>query len=58
MNGRTMAQGVVEEMTSRVVELLLSTIRPWQLMAGKVLGIGTVGLIRMVVIGGVGVAFA
>jgi ABC-2 type transport system permease protein len=57
MNGQTVAQGVVEEKTSRVVELLLSTIRPWQLMAGKVLGIGTVGLIQMVVIGGVGVAF-
>jgi ABC-2 type transport system permease protein len=41
-----------------VVELLLSTIRPWQLMAGKVLGIGLVGLIQMVVIGGVGVITA
>jgi ABC-2 type transport system permease protein len=51
------AQGVVEEKTSRVVELLLSTMRPWELMAGKVLGIGTVGLIQMVVIGGAGVAF-
>jgi ABC-2 type transport system permease protein len=57
MNGQIVAQGVVEEKTSRVVELLLSTIRPWQLMAGKVLGIGTVGLIQMVVIGGAGVAF-
>jgi ABC-2 type transport system permease protein len=35
--------------------LLLSTIRPWQLMAGKVLGIGTVGLMQMVAIGGVGI---
>jgi ABC-2 type transport system permease protein len=51
INGQSVAQGVVEEKTSRVVELLLSTIKPWQLMAGKVLGIGAVGLIQMVVIG-------
>jgi ABC-2 type transport system permease protein len=58
LNGQMVAQGVVEEKSSRVVELLLSTIRPWQLMAGKVLGIGFVGLVQMVVIGGVGIAFA
>jgi ABC-2 type transport system permease protein len=58
INGQMVAQGVVEEKSSRVVELLLSTIRPWQLMAGKVLGIGLVGLVQMVVIGGVGVAAA
>jgi len=58
INGQMVAQGVVEEKSSRVVELLLSTIRPWQLMAGKVLGIGFVGLIQMIVIGGVGVLAA
>jgi ABC-2 type transport system permease protein len=58
LNGQIVAQGVVEEKSSRVVELLLSTIRPWQLMAGKVLGIGLVGLLQMVLIGGVGVAAA
>ncbi len=58
LNGQMVAQGVVEEKSSRVVELLLSTIRPWQLMAGKVLGIGFVGLVQMAVIGGVGVAAA
>lgn len=58
LNGQMVAQGVVEEKSSRVVELLLSTIRPWQLMAGKVLGIGLVGLVQMAVIGGVGVAAA
>ncbi|MET9002121.1 ABC transporter permease [Amycolatopsis sp. Hca4] len=56
LNGQSVAQGVVEEKTSRVVELLLSTIKPWQLMAGKVLGIGVVGLIQMLVIGVGGVA--
>ncbi|MGH3759870.1 ABC transporter permease [Actinophytocola sp.] len=58
INGQMVAQGVVEEKSSRVVELLLSTIRPWQLMAGKVLGIGLVGLVQMVVIGGIGVLAA
>ncbi|MBN9744022.1 ABC transporter permease [Amycolatopsis sp. A1MSW2902] len=56
LNGQSVAQGVVEEKTSRVVELLLSTIKPWQLMAGKVLGIGVVGLIQMLAIGVAGVA--
>lgn len=56
INGQSVAQGVVEEKSSRVVELLLATIRPWQLMAGKVLGIGAVGLVQMVIIGGVGLA--
>ncbi|MGI6874874.1 ABC transporter permease [Amycolatopsis sp. 3B14] len=55
LNGQSVAQGVVEEKTSRVVELLLATVRPWQLMAGKVLGIGAVGLIQMVLIGVVGI---
>lgn len=54
MHGQSVAQGVVEEKSSRVVELLLATVRPWQLMAGKVLGIGVVGLIQMIVIGAVG----
>jgi ABC-2 type transport system permease protein len=54
------AQGVVEEKSSRVVELLLATVRPWQLMAGKVLGIGVVGLVQVgvVVLGGAGTAAA
>ena len=55
VNGQSVAQGVVEEKSSRVVELLLATIRPWQLMAGKVAGIGLVGLIQMAIIGTVGV---
>jgi ABC-2 type transport system permease protein len=55
LNGQSVAQGVVEEKSSRVVELLLSTIRPWQLMAGKVLGIGIVGLLQILVIAVAGV---
>lgn len=55
LNGQAVAQGVVEEKSSRVVELLLATVRPWQLMIGKVLGIGAIGLLQMVIIGVAGV---
>ncbi len=51
LTGQLIAQGVVEEKSSRVVELLLSTIRPWQLLAGKVVGIGLVGLLQVVLVG-------
>lgn len=56
--GQLVAQGVVEEKTSRVVELLLATVRPWQLMAGKVLGIGAIGLLQILVLVGAGVGSA
>lgn len=58
MFGQAVAQGVVEEKSGRVVELLLATVRPTQLLAGKVLGIGLVGLVQFVVIGGIGLAAA
>ncbi len=40
--------GVVNEKSSRVVEVLLATIRPRELLAGKVLGLGTLGLAQVV----------
>jgi ABC-2 type transport system permease protein len=52
------AQGVVEEKATRVVELLLSTMKPWQLLAGKVIGLGLLGLAQIVAIAVVGVAGA
>ncbi|HET9724689.1 MAG TPA: ABC transporter permease, partial [Actinomycetota bacterium] len=42
--------GVVEEKSSRVVEVLLSRLRPPELLGGKILGIGLVGLAQFVVI--------
>lgn len=42
--GTWIMMGVVEEKSSRVVEVLLSTLRPVQLLAGKVIGIGTLAL--------------
>jgi len=42
--GVWVSSGVIEEKASRVVEILLSTIRARQLMAGKIVGIGLLGL--------------
>ncbi|HEX3814755.1 MAG TPA: ABC transporter permease [Mycobacteriales bacterium] len=41
--GMWVAMGVVEEKSSRVVELLLAAVKPWQLLAGKIIGVGLVG---------------
>ena len=56
--GNFIAQGVVEEKANRIVEILLSTVRPEQLLTGKVIGIGLVGLFQLTLIGVVGVALA
>lgn len=37
-------RGVMEEKTNRIVEVILSSVRPFQLMMGKILGIGAVGV--------------
>ena len=42
--GSWILTGITEEKTNRVVEVLLSTIRPWQLLGGKILGIGVLGI--------------
>jgi len=47
--GYTVLTGVVEEKQSRVVEVVLSTVRPRDLLMGKVLGIGVLGVIQLVV---------
>jgi ABC-2 type transport system permease protein len=52
MYGQIVAAGVVEEKANRIVEILLSTIRARQLLFGKVLGIGLVGLCQLVIVGG------
>ncbi|MFD6893780.1 ABC transporter permease [Rhodococcus sp. NPDC060086] len=58
MFGMYVAMGVVEEKSSRVVELLLSTLRPLQLLWGKIFGIGAVGLLQLTAYGAVGVGAA
>ncbi|WP_182359254.1 ABC transporter permease [Tomitella gaofuii] len=54
--GMFVAMGVVEEKSSRVVELLLSTVRPLHLLWGKIIGIGAVGLMQLTAYGVAGVA--
>ena len=48
--GTWVLTGVVEEKQSRVVEVVLSTVQPRDLLVGKVLGIGLLGLVQLVII--------
>jgi ABC-2 type transport system permease protein len=56
--GYVLASGVVEEKSSRVIEILLAAARPLQVLAGKVIGVGLVGLGQMLTVVVVGVAAA
>lgn len=49
--GQLVAQGVVEEKANRIIEILLATVRPRQLLLGKVVGIGLVGMLQLVLLG-------
>ncbi len=42
--GAQVMRGVIEEKTSRVIEIIVSSVRPFQLMMGKIVGIALVGL--------------
>jgi ABC-2 type transport system permease protein len=50
--GQAVAQGVTEEKSSRVVEVLLTAVTPRRLLTGKVLGIGLLGLAQLLLAGG------
>ena len=56
--GYAIAGSVVTEKSSRVVEVILSAIRPVQLLAGKLIGVGILGLIQIAAIAAVGLAIA
>ena len=45
--GQMVARGVLEEKTSDIVEILVSSVRPWEMMLGKIVGIGGVGLTQV-----------
>ena len=49
--GNMVAQSVVEEKATRIMEILLATIQPSRLLAGKVIGIGLVGLLQLTIVG-------
>lgn len=42
--GIQVMRGIIEEKTSRIVEVVISSVKPFQLMMGKIIGIGLVGL--------------
>ena len=52
MTGSWVLLGVTEEKTSRVVEVLLGAVRPWHLLAGKIVGVGILGLLQFGVVAG------
>jgi ABC-2 type transport system permease protein len=47
--GMNVARSIIEEKTSRVFEVLLATITPEQMLAGKILGVGAVGLTQILI---------
>ena len=47
MYGQNVLRGVIEEKQTRVAEVVISSVRPTTLLAGKVLGVGAVGLTQM-----------
>ncbi|MBI4501773.1 MAG: ABC transporter permease, partial [Gemmatimonadetes bacterium] len=49
--GVSVMGSVVEEKTSRVIEVLVSSVRPFQLLAGKIVGVGSVGLFQLLIWG-------
>ncbi len=52
--GMYVMRSVIEEKSSRVVEILLGSVTPMQLMAGKIIGVGAVGLTQIGYLGGGG----
>ena len=54
--GQWVVSGVVEEKSNRVVELLLASVQPRHLLAGKVIGIGLLGLAQLTLVGGLAAA--
>ena len=49
--GGMVMQSVMEEKTNRIVELIISSVKPFQLMIGKIIGIGLVGILQLCIWG-------
>jgi ABC-2 type transport system permease protein len=47
--GTMVMRGVMEEKTNRIAEVIISSVRPFQLMMGKIIGIGAVGLTQFII---------
>lgn len=54
--GATVAQGVVEEKSSRVMEIMINAATPFQMMLGKIIGIGLAGFTQIGLMGIAGIA--
>jgi ABC-2 type transport system permease protein len=54
--GQWVVGGVVEERSSRVVEVVLSAVQPRHLLAGKIIGIGLLGLAQLLLVAGLAAA--
>jgi ABC-2 type transport system permease protein len=46
--GSQVMNGVIEEKSSRIIEVIISSVKPYQLMLGKIIGVGLVGLTQFV----------
>lgn len=49
MFGSMVMRGVIEEKTSRIVEVIVSSVKPFQLMLGKILGVGSVAVLQFLI---------
>ena len=47
--GTMVMRGVMEEKVSRIAEVIVSSVKPFQLMLGKIFGIGAVGLVQFII---------
>lgn len=47
--GMMVMRSVMEEKTTRIVEVMISSVKPWQLMMGKVIGVGAVGITQFAI---------
>lgn len=46
--GAQVMRGVIEEKTSRIIEVIISSVKPFQLMMGKIIGVASVGLTQFI----------
>ena len=47
--GGQVMQGVIEEKSSKIIEVIVSTVKPFHLMMGKVIGVASVGLVQFLI---------
>ena len=55
--GAQVMRGVIEEKTSRVIEIMVSSVRPFEMMSGKIIGIGLVALLQFTIWISLGIVF-